>query len=210
MSEIHPSFFELIPSVVRTIMRRFRGWVEPDDVKQELYVWAAAKSNSFVEQLDEPNSEKRIVNEKRIAWQLKRVGERYARKEKAAKAGYQTNDEAYYDTATIAQLLPFVISSVLNQSPLEQGQVLVDDGTPKKPSAPAEAGNFLAILIDIKKAYLLLEPEDRKILELRYHDAWTLQQLAQYLECAISTADRRTMNAMTRLQDNLGGDNPWQ
>jgi RNA polymerase sigma factor (sigma-70 family) len=209
VSNIHPTFFDLVPSVVRVVMRRYRGWVEPDDLKQECYAWAAAKSSTFADKLNEEDDDKRKHNERNIGWQLKRVAERYARKEKAAKAGYQTTDEAYYETTTIAQLLPFVIASVLNETPLEQGVVMVDDGTPKKPSAPAESGNFLAILIDIKKAYQLLEQDDKKILELRYHDNWTLQQISEYLEVAISTADRRCAVAMGKLQNNLGGENPF-
>ena len=78
-----------------------------------------------------------------------------------------------------------------------------------KQSTPAEGGNLLAILIDIKKAYLKLEQEDKTILQMRYHDSFTLQQIAQYLECATSTADRRCISALRRLQDRLGGQTPW-
>ena len=155
MTDMHPTFYEIVPSVVRVVMRRFRGWVEPDDLKQECYKWAVAKSESFEEKLNEPNEAKRLHNEKNIAWQLKRVAERYAR-------------------------------------------------------APAESGNFLAILIDIKKAYQLLEVDDQKLLELRYHDSLTLQQISEYFEVSISTADRRCANAMTKLQENIGGENPFQ
>lgn len=209
MSEIHPSLYDIIPSVVDTVYRRFRPFVESSDLRQECYLFAATKHAQFKDLLDEPDTEKRRANERRIGWQIKRVAERYARKEKAVKSGYQVADEAYYETATIAQLLPFVISSILKNAPLEQGQQLVDDGQPKKPSAPAESGNFLAILIDIKKAYLLLGPEDKTLLQMRYLDEHTLQQIAQYLECAISTADRRVEKALSNLQDNLGGDNPF-
>lgn len=205
MAEIHPSIYDIVPSVVKVVKRKFNGFVEESDLRQECYLFAAAKFAQHKELLDEPNTEKRQQNERRIGWQIKRVAERYARKEKAAKSGYQVGDEAYYETTTIAQLLPFVISSILTGKPLEQGQQLVDDGQPKKPSAPAESGNFLAILIDIKRAYLLLGPEDKDILQKRYMEEHTLQQIAQYLECAVSTADRRIEKALSNLQDNLGG-----
>ena len=68
----------------------------------------------FLEQLNEPDLTKRQRNEKRIAYQMRRMAERYARKEKASKAGYHTSDESFYETTTIAQLLPFVIQSVLH------------------------------------------------------------------------------------------------
>lgn len=209
VAEIHPSIYDIVPSVVKQVARKFKGFVEESDLRQECYTFAAIKYVQQKELLDEPDLEKRKANERRIGWQIKRVAERYARKEKAAKVGYQITDEAYYETATIAQLLPFVISSIISGKPLEQGQQLVDDGQPKKPSAPAESGNFLAILIDIKRAYLLLDLEDRDILEKHYFEDHTLEQLAQYLECAPSTASRRSEKALSRLQDNLGGDNPF-
>jgi RNA polymerase sigma factor (sigma-70 family) len=140
---------------------------------------------------------------------MRRVAERYARREKASKAGYHISDEAFYDTATIAQLIPFVIASVIDGTVLEQAQEMINDGTPRKQSTPAEGGNLLAILIDIKKCYLKLEQEDKTILQMRYHDNLTLQQIAQYLECATSTADRRCTSALRRLQDKLGGNTPW-
>jgi len=209
VAEIHPSIYDIVPSVVKVVKRKFNGFVEESDLRQECYLFAAAKFAQHKELLDEPNTEKRQQNERKIGWQIKRVAERYARKEKATNAGYQTTDEAYYETTTIAQLLPFVIGSILTGKPFEQGQQLVDDGQPKKQSAPAESGNFLAILIDIKKAYLALEVEDKTILQKRYYEDHTLEQMAQYLECAISTADRRIEKSLSKLQDNLGGDNPY-
>ncbi len=72
---------------------------------------------------------------------MRRVAERYARKEKAAKAGYHITDEAYYESATVAQLLPFVIASIIDGTVLEQAQEMIRDGQPKGSSSPAEGGN---------------------------------------------------------------------
>lgn len=209
VSEIHPSIYDIVPSVVKVVAKRYRGYVEESDLRQECYLFAASKHNQFKDLLNEPDLEVRKQNERRIGWQIKRAAERYARKEKASKLGYQVNDEAFYKGATISQLLPSIIGSVLTGKPLEQGQQLVDDGQPKKPSSPAESGNFLAVLIDIKRAYLLLSLEDKDLLERRYFHEHTLQQIAQYLECAVSTADRRVENAFNKLIDNLGGISPW-
>lgn len=209
MSEIHPSIYDIVPSVVRVVGRRFRNWVETEDLKQECYAFAASRNYKFKELLDEPDTEKRMANERRVAWQLKRAAERYARKEKATKGGYATADEIFYETTTIAQLLPFVISNILKGTPFEQAQIVIDDGSPKKPSVPAESGTFMAMLIDIKKAYLLLKADEQQVLERRYYDSWTLNELAQYLEVSISTADRRCAQALSKLQENVGGESPW-
>ena len=208
--ELHPTLYDLVPSVSYVISRKFKGWVETDDIKQECYLWAIGRGQQFTDLLNEPEPNKREQNEKRIAYQMRRMGERFARKQKAAKAGYHTSDEAYYDTTTIAQLIPFVIASVIDGTVLEQAQEMINDGQPRKQSTPAEGGNLLAILIDIKKAFIKLEQEDKTILQMRYHDNFTLQQIAQYLECATSTADRRCTSALRRLQDRLGGESPWQ
>jgi RNA polymerase sigma factor (sigma-70 family) len=207
--ELHPTLYELVPSVSYVISRKFKNWIDPEDIKQECYLWAIGRGQQFTDLLNEPDYNKRIHNEKRIAYQMQRMAERFARKEKARKAGYKTTDEAFYDTSTIAQLIPFVIASIVEGTVLEQAQEMINDGTPRKQSTPAEGGNLLAILIDIKKAYLKLGQEDKTILQMRYYDNYTLQQIAQYLECATSTADRRCISALRKLQDKLGGQTPW-
>lgn len=210
MTELNPVVYELAPSVAYTIYRRYKNWCEKDDIHQECVAWAMTRSNYINEQMAEPDLEKRKHNEQRIAWQMRRVAERYARKEKAFKSGYQVQDEAYYESATIAQLLHFVIASVVDGTVLEQAQVMITDGQPKGKSSPAEGGNLLAILIDIKKAYLKLDKDDQALLMLRYFDNFTLAQIAQVLECATSTADRKCNTSMRRLIDQLGGQSPFR
>jgi DNA-directed RNA polymerase specialized sigma24 family protein len=90
----------------------------------------------------------------------------------------------------LGQLLPFVIASVIDGTVLEQAQEMIRDGQPRGSSSPAEGGNLLASLMDIKRAFLKLEIEDQTLLRMRHHEMATLQQVAQYLECATSTADR--------------------
>jgi RNA polymerase sigma factor (sigma-70 family) len=210
MTELHPVVYDLVPSVAGTIYRRYKNYVERDDIKQECMAWAMTRAGYITEQLNEPNEERRKHNEQRIAYQMRRVAERYARKEKASKSGYQTTDEAYYESVSIGRLLPFVIASVIDGTVLEQVQQMVQDGQPKGKSSPAEGGNLLATLIDIKRAYLRLDVDEQKLLRLRHHENFTLQQIAQVMECAISTADRRCDNAMRKLIEQLGGQSPWR
>jgi RNA polymerase sigma factor (sigma-70 family) len=195
--------------VANSITRKFKGWVERDDVKQELYLWVLGRQSQYLDQLNEENKEKREYSVSRLAFQMRRIAEKYARREKARKAGYQTTDEAFYDTATIAQLMPHILASVIEGTVLEQAQELINDGQPRKQSTPAEGGNLLAILIDVKRSYLKLNEDDKVLLRMRYYDNVTLQEIAQYLECATSTADRRCTSALRRLQDQLGGETPW-
>lgn len=207
--ELHPTVKDLVSAVAGSIARKFKGWVERDDLKQELYLWFIGRQDQYTDQLNEENKEKREHNERRLAYQMRRIAEKYARREKARKAGYHITDEVFYDTATIARLMPSILQSVIEGTVLEQAQDLINDGQPRKQPAPSEGGNLLAILIDVKKSYLKLEEEDKVILRMRYYDNNTLQEISQYLEVAVSTADRRCTSALRRLQDKLGGDTPW-
>ena len=209
MIEPHPILNDIVPSVVSLVHRRYRKYVDRADLVQEAYAWLMTRVVYFNGLLEEENETVRLANQRRIGWQMKRAVERYARKEKATRSGYQTNDESFYDVVTIAQLLPYVIASIVNDTAIEQAQNLVNDGTPRKPSAPSEGGNLLATLIDIKKAYELLDEDEQKILRLRYHENYTLQQLSEVLECAISTADRRCGNALRKLLNFMGGESPY-
>ena len=210
MSELHENIYDIVPTVAQTIYNRYKNFVERDDVKQECLKWALTRIEYINEQLSEPEVKKRQHNEHRIAWQMLRVAERYARKEKAVKSGYHITDEAYYEGATLTQLLPYVIASVLDGTVLEQAQEMIRDGQPKGSSSPAEGGNLLAVLIDIKKAYLKLDVNSQQLLTLRHHENFTLAQIGGVLGCATSTAERRCLGAVRKLQDELGGISPYR
>ena len=210
MSELHPIVYELAPSVAYAVHRRYKHWVEREDVTQECIAWAVTRNAYITEQMSVEDPKQLEHNQSRIAWQMKRAVERYARKEKANKSGYQINDEVYYQTFTLGQLLPFVITSIIDGTVLEQMQEMINDGQPRGSSSPSEGGNLLASLIDIKKAYLELDEKDRAVLRMRHYENATLQQIASFLECAVSTADRRCTASLRRLQDELGGETPWR
>ena len=209
MTEINQSIYDIVPSVAYAVHRQFNKWVERDDVKQECLQWALIRTDYINSQLSEPDTEQRRHNEQKIAWQMSRAAERYCRKEKATKSGYQLGDEAFYQSAIVAQLLPFVIASSLDGTVLEQAQEMIRDGQPKGSSSPAEGGNLLAMLLDIKHGFEELGAEDKRVLTLRYHENFTLEQIGGVLGCHTSTADRRCNSALRKLINELGGQTPW-
>lgn len=211
MTELDEVSKDLAVSVTRVVYNQYRAYVEREDIYHECISWALSRHRWVKEQMQEvTNADTRKRAESRIAWQMKRAAERYARKEKAAKTGYQIIDEAYYEGYTLGQLLPFVIASVVDGTVLEQIQDMIQDGLPRGSSSPAEGGNLLASLLDIKTGYTKLEVEDRTLLRVRYLDNFTLQQVANQYGCSVSTADRRIGHALRRLQDKLGGVSPWK
>ena len=211
MTTFDPVVYELAPVVARTIHNRYKAYVDREDILQECLSWALTRTSWITEQLVEAtDAEKRKHAESRIAWQMIRAAERYARREKATKSGYQVNDEVYYQGYTLGQLLPFVIASVVDGTVIEQIQDMIQDGQPRGSSSPSEGGGLLASLIDIKIGFTKLEVEDQTILRIRYLDNFTLQQIANQYGCSVSTADRRVDSAMRKIQNELGGVNPFQ
>ena len=211
MTGVDPVIYDIAPGVARAIHSRYKAYVEREDVVQECLSWALTRHSWIAEQLLEATDpDKRKHAESRIAWQMRRAAERYSRREKATKSGYQITDEAYYQGYTLGQLLPYVIASVVDGTVLEQIQDMIQDGQPRGSSSPSEGGNLLANLIDIKIGYNKLEAEDKILLRIRYLDSFTLQQIANHYQCSVSTADRRIDGAMRRLQNLLGGVSPFQ
>ena len=211
MTSVDPVIYDIAPGVARAIHNRYKAYVEREDLLQECISWALTRTAWIADQLSEAtDTDKRKHVESRIAWQMRRAAERYARREKATKSGYQIIDEAYYQGYTLGQLLPYVIASVVDNTVLEQIQDMIQDGQPRGASSPSEGGNLLANLIDIKIGFTKLEVEDQTLLRIRYLDHFTLQQIANQYGCSVSTADRRIDGAMRRLQDKLGGVSPFQ
>jgi hypothetical protein len=207
---------ELVKERANVVLKRYHKWVERDDLVQEGLAWCVARTQQVNDAFNEPDDEQRKHNLKRIGWQILRACERYARREKAHRSGYLTGDEYFYETSTIAQMMPHILRNIFDGVLLEQAQQLVDDGMPRRSSAPAEGRNLLAMLIDIKRGYEILEHQDRKeetnhcdYIKARYYDELKLQQIAEMFGCSVSTADRRCENALKALQRVIGGDNPW-
>jgi len=145
--------------------------------------------------------------QRKIAARLRRAAERAARKDKATASGYLAADEYFYDTTQIAQLLPAALQFE------SEGALLVDqlEEGPKAPKAPAEGGNLLAMVVDIRAAYDQLELDDQQILEQRYGASpMLLKDMAEAWKVSDSQIDRRIQSALRRLIDNLGGDSPYQ
>jgi hypothetical protein len=109
MTELNSAVYDVVPSVVNSIHRRYKNFIEKADLAQECYVWATSRAYYINEQLAEPDLEQYKHNLQRIVWQMRRVAERYARREKADKSGYSVTDETYYESATLGQLCPSLL-----------------------------------------------------------------------------------------------------
>jgi RNA polymerase sigma factor (sigma-70 family) len=200
---------DLINISSTTIYRRFIGYVEYKDLVQELniYVLQRPKLEEDLDQSYTVSKDETKWVARKIMARFRRHIEKYSRKEKAAKVGYSTGDEFFYDTGTIASILPIALQFET------QGVTLidkVDDGQPKRSPAPNEGGNLLAMAIDVKSAVELLDKDEQYIIDLRYGASpMTLSDIAKELGLSDSTVDRRVQKILRKIIDHLGGPTPW-
>jgi hypothetical protein len=102
----------------------------------------------------------------------------------------------------LAELLPFVWVDT----------VATSDSTKPKVSGggnPAEGGNYVIQLFDIRRAMLHMSEGDRDVLRKKFFDQLSYKELAEELAVSDTTAHRKVDGAIRRLTNALGGPNPW-
>jgi DNA-directed RNA polymerase specialized sigma24 family protein len=209
MSRAEEHVQDLVRASAYAIHRRFSGYVDLEDLVQELQIYVLQRPQLLTDleaAYTVSKDETKWVARKLMA-RFRRHIEKISRREKAAKLGYQMGDEFFYDTALIATLLPVALQFET------QGAVLVnqiDDGTPRKPPVPSEGGNVLGMVIDVRAAYELITDDEQLLLEQRYgKDPLILSDIAVAWNVSDSTVDRRIQVALRKIIDNLGGPSPW-
>lgn len=203
MSTLEDSI-EIARTVARKVHRRYHTYFDVSDVSQELTVWILKRQDKITEWLEHPlDSDEYKLGVKKLGKTLTRHADKYCRRIKAQKLGYELRDEQFYDEVTLSELLPFVWSDVVNT---------MDASKPKVSGGgnPAEGGNYVVQLFDIRRALGKLSEMDRDVLELRYADQLSFGALADELQCSETTAHRKVDGALRRLTNELGGPNPWK
>ena len=178
-------------------------YFDANDVKQECLEWCLRRPDKLAEWLDETQSKddyKQSV--KKLGKTLSRHADKYCRKQKALALGYELRDEFFYDTATLEELLPHVWTAVIPT--VDSTGAKVSGG-----SNPAEGGNYLASIVDVRRAIQKLDPSDATILHMKFFENHTLAHIAEELEVSQATAHRRVSSAIRSLQRNLGGVSPY-
>ena len=193
-------------TVARKVHRHYHTYFDVSDVSQELMVWVFKRNDKITEWLDHPtDSDEYKMGVRKLARTLTRHADKYCRRAKAQKAGYELRDEQFYDAITLSEMLPFAF-------PLKAGIVTTHDGNKPKVSGggnPAEGGNYVVQLIDIRRALALLDPQDRLVLEMKLFEQLTFSEVAEMLEVSDTTAHRKVDGALRRLNNLLGGQSPF-
>lgn len=204
----------LTTSVCTNLCRRYGGFVEAADVRQELWV-AYFTSKYYLDGHGEPDEF--ADEEAREEWhsafnelkrELRRAGERYCRREKAARSGYEPHDEAFYNLAAMRQLVAAYLAHGPTESPPRTYETSVS-----RTGMPGETGTWLTSLIDVGIALGALKPTQRALIVSALgpdNSHMSDAEIASLLHMDEDRFRARVGGALTALQRWLGGANPYR
>lgn len=193
-----------VSSATKILRAKYRGYVDYEDVQQELYVWLIAnydRAENWRAQYETRHAERTLIKA------LRNAGERYCRAEKAAVDGYSTDDEFFYSIPMVADLLQLYFDP---EWMIPNGLELTRTSGGKPPN---EGGNLMAMVADVGRAYEALPKPDKALLHEIYGDgvvsADAIATRALDWGITYSAADSRIRRVVGRLRAGLGGASPY-
>ena len=174
--------------------------VDREDIRQSLYEWFVSHPLKLTEW--EAFSKKSTQN--LLYRSLRNQALDYCQLWKAKTLGYEMSDVFFYDATVVEALLPSVLRGDVTEAPK------LNLGMPGRPSAPAEGGNLMAMMAEVKAAFVKLSDEDRNILYQKHANSLAYNAIAELLALPSDDAARmRHSRAIKRLITRLGGFRPW-
>jgi RNA polymerase sigma factor (sigma-70 family) len=193
--------WEYIVSHVADEYHKKYTMVDREDIRQSLYEWFVSHPRKLTEW--EVLGKKSAQN--LLYRSLRNQALDYCQQWKAKSIGYELSDLYFYEPAVVEALLPAVMRGDVTEAPV------LNLGMPGKPSAPAEGGNMMAMMIEVDYAFWKLPKDDRKVLFLRYAESMDFGDIAKELDMGTEDAVRmRHKRAIRKLINKIGGFKPFR
>jgi RNA polymerase sigma factor (sigma-70 family) len=191
----------LVTRIANDYNRKYK-MVSRDDIKQELWLWFIEHPHK-VKQWTEMEDQKETT--KLFARSLRNAAHDYCQKEKAHSAGFNIEDNFYYQRDMVEVLLPSVLTG---DKTMGTSADLNNNITGTR--APAEGGNWMVYLIDIETAFNKIPEQYQNVLHLRYAENLLGNDLSSVLNCSPDAARKRVDKALRKLIQELGGFRPYK
>lgn len=169
---------------------------DPDDVISQLYLWVVENPLPVQRWREEDGGEAKLFVT------LRREAAKFCAREQQVQVGRPIRADNFYSTDMLSRALPFVFEDSPQSTVIENpvtGQSVVTGG-------PDTFGNAVAILADIRGALYGLNREVREVLELRFRDGLTLEEIGELAGMSKVGAKKRVDRALDRLCDSLSGE----
>jgi hypothetical protein len=209
-----------IPKAASRAHRRYPA-VPRDDFEQVMWERALAEGPHFRKLFEEGKLEVIWVELCRAGAKAGREDDRYRRAVKALGDGYSVYDIEFYSTRMLAHLLPVLIEAEFNVSQaMEKAAASTDAaGIHIRTDDPfGGAENYLVVLVDVTSAFDRLPEGMQRLLKTYYgvsqedteEGRWARDGLASSMGLTANALYVRVHRALQRLQDELGGADPWK
>jgi hypothetical protein len=195
----------LISAAARITASKFRGYTTYADAHQDAQEFILSKPRKVADWLADGKP-----GERALKTALRRHCEREARRAKADQLGTTISDEYFFDRGKVTDILPYIFNekdweSPPNESPLdgdEQQEIHYRHD-------PAEGGNWLASVLDVKVAFEQMDVMYRRMLRRYYHDGWSFEHIAHTEQRSAEWVRREIGRAVFQIVEGLGGESPW-
>jgi DNA-directed RNA polymerase specialized sigma24 family protein len=184
----------LVRGKCREVLRQFSGYIELDDLVQEVHIWWLNTDPATLQAyLDDP----RKLRLRRSVWRAARdAAEKYRRQ----TGGVDPYVDVRYGPSEILQILPVAMEP--NGLPDGGG---VREG-PRPHNNLAEGGDLLAAMLDVRRAFSELSVDDQDYLHFIRRLGWSYELAGPALDIAPDSARRRVARIGQRMADVLNGD----
>jgi RNA polymerase sigma factor (sigma-70 family) len=199
--ELYDELLPLFCQVANDVRRR-NPLVGREDFVQECFVWALTHPAKLAEYREDEDQK---AGDRKLYGALRNACRDYARRDKAARLGYDPDDEVFYTLLVLKdELLPAVYDedSWLPSQGAHQESV-------RSGADPAHGNNWLATLVDVSAALRKVSLYDEGLIQMYYRDSWTQQEMADELGISQPLVSKRLDRAVKHVHEQLGGARPF-
>lgn len=186
-----------VEAVLASASRPYRKWVELRHVRQEWVEWYYTDGWEYVTTC----RANEVTGRRDFLRAARNVAVLFCERRKAEQSGYQVEDVYYYSREQVARLVPLAVEDVTIPG--------VPESTRRAPSDPAEGGNVLALISDVRKAISGLPRSDVALVVAGYEatdQEWNA--LAAQMAVKAPSLRRRYNRILDRIVQTLGGSRP--
>lgn len=166
--------------------------VENEDLESTLLLWMLKHIVKVQKWREDPRGKGALYVT------LKREALRYCTKETAARNGVPLDRGRFYSVEMLERTMPFIFEAwpetIVREHP----------ATGRPLDRPVDSGNAVAILADVTGAFYGLPKEMIEVLEYRFRDGLTLNEISELKGVTVEGARYMIERALKRLSDTLG------
>lgn len=168
--------------------------VETDDLTSHLYLWLVQNTKAVERWRDEDSGEGKLYVS------LRREAAKYSAREQAARVGRPIQAGNFYTPDLLDRALPYIFEDI------PQTTVLENPVTGEASRVGTTFDDALTLLADIRGHFYGLNRELKQVLEWRYRDGLTFEEIGELRGITKDGAKKQVERAVSRLADALAGE----